>query len=344
MSAAASAQASATMSHDSVSPMTSGCGAASRAPTIAGPCFNSVMRTRPAISSNTSVSPAIDRPWHWPSRARTKAVPTLGWPANGISARGVKMRTWAVCSRFCGGRTKGVSARLNSVAMACICGALSARASGKTASGLPPNWRSVNTSTVKNSSCMARAPAAHVWGKLLQRQGRHRDIHRAGGIRDHAHGLVVISDAGEAQIVDGEVGGDAVALGDEARDGRGDALLGVGGERFQVDHRLVGENFLQIRRRRLRRGAEQAEGGLRLHVERHVGKTQDLPVLVEHRPAVELPRGAGAEKAEQAALLDVDQKRYQEAIARGGDGGILHGHGERAAAVFGKRLAAELCL
>src|ERR1700682_661477 len=217
--------------------MTSGCGAASRAPTIVEPCFSNVMRTRPAISSHASVSPAIGRPWPLPTRANTNAVPTLGWPANGISARGVKMRTCAVCSGTCGGRTKVVSARLKSAAIACICPADSFLASGKTASGLPPNCRSVNTSTVKNCSCMA--------ANLLHRQRRHRHVHCAGSIGDHAQGLVVVGDAGEAQIVDGEVGGDAVALGDETGNRRGDALLGVGGERFEVDHRLVGENLLQ---------------------------------------------------------------------------------------------------
>src|ERR1700692_2965737 len=165
-------------------------------------------RTRTAISSNASVSPAIDRPWHSPKRARTNAVPTLGWPANGISARGVKMRTRAVCSGACGGSTKVVSARLNSAAIACIRSADRPVASGKTASGLPPNCRSVNTSTVKNFNSMAVT--------LLHRQRRHRHVHRAGGVGDHAQGLVVVGDAGEAQIVDGEIGGDAAALRDEA--------------------------------------------------------------------------------------------------------------------------------
>src|ERR1700689_5765011 len=134
------------------------------------------------------------------------------------------MRTCAVCSGFCGGSTKVVSARLNSAAIACICAADKPLASGKTASGLPPNCRSVNTSTVKNFNCMAAT--------LLHRQRRNRHVHRAGGIGDHAQGLVVIGDAGETQIVDGEVGGDPVALRDEAGDGGGDALLGVGGERL----------------------------------------------------------------------------------------------------------------
>jgi hypothetical protein len=52
--------------------------------------------------------------------AKTKAVPTFGWPANGISARGVKIRTRAVFAGSSGGKTNVVSARLNSLAMACI--------------------------------------------------------------------------------------------------------------------------------------------------------------------------------------------------------------------------------
>ena len=53
-------------------------------------------------------------------------MPTLGWPANGISALGVKMRTSAVCAGSLGGSTKVVSARLNSAAIACICAVVEA--------------------------------------------------------------------------------------------------------------------------------------------------------------------------------------------------------------------------
>ena len=89
-----------------------------------------------------------------PARASTKAVPTLGWPANGISALGVKMRTSAVCAGSLGGSTKVVSARLNSAAIDCICSVERPAASVMTASGLPPNLRSVKTSTVTKSSFM----------------------------------------------------------------------------------------------------------------------------------------------------------------------------------------------
>src|SRR5664280_1505606 len=42
--------------------------------------------------------------------ASTKAVPTLGWPANGTSCFGVKMRTCASLAPSRGGSTKVVSA------------------------------------------------------------------------------------------------------------------------------------------------------------------------------------------------------------------------------------------
>ncbi len=73
-------------------------------------------------------------------------MPTLGWPANGSSSAGVKMRTRASPSPS-GGSTKVVSERFISLAIACICTAVRPSASGNTASGLPANGRSVNTST-----------------------------------------------------------------------------------------------------------------------------------------------------------------------------------------------------
>src|SRR5262249_45978192 len=58
-----------------------------------------------------------------------------------------------VFSGLSGGSTNVVSARLNSAAIACICSVDSAVPSATTASGLPPNCRSVNTSMVTNSTC-----------------------------------------------------------------------------------------------------------------------------------------------------------------------------------------------
>ena len=134
--------------------MLSGTGAARRVAVTMPFSRVRYMATRPAVSSNTSRSPVTGRPWQCPARASTKAVPTLGWPANGISALGVKMRTRAVCAGSVGGSTKVDSARLNSAVMACICSVESPVASGMTASGLPPNLRSVKTSTVTKSSFM----------------------------------------------------------------------------------------------------------------------------------------------------------------------------------------------
>ena len=83
-----------------------------------------------------------------PARASTQPVPTLGWPAKGISDVRLKMRTRAVFAGSAGGSTKVVSLRLNSAASDCMSASLRPRASGKTASGLPPKRRSVKTSTV----------------------------------------------------------------------------------------------------------------------------------------------------------------------------------------------------
>ena len=55
-----------------------------------------------------------------PRRTSSQAVPTLGWPANGSSSAGVKMRTARVAVAL-GGVTKVVSERFISLAMACIC-------------------------------------------------------------------------------------------------------------------------------------------------------------------------------------------------------------------------------
>ena len=76
------------------------------------------------------------------------AVPTFGWPANGSSIAGVKIRTWAVFAGSAGGITKVVSGVLNSRAIACIASVVRSWPPVTTASGLPPNAVSVNTSTV----------------------------------------------------------------------------------------------------------------------------------------------------------------------------------------------------
>ena len=82
-----------------------------------------------------------------PSRARQFHVPTTGWPANGNSLDGVKMRKRRNTSSFSEARTKTVSDKFISRAICCIRSSLSPSASGKTASGLPQKARSVNTSS-----------------------------------------------------------------------------------------------------------------------------------------------------------------------------------------------------
>ncbi len=107
--------------------------------------------TSPASSSNTTASP-IAAPNKVPRSATETAVPTLGWPANGSSAAGVKIRTRAVVAAFSGGNTNVVSDRLNSAAMRCMSVVDRASAPYTTATGLPPNAWSVNTSNVSNST------------------------------------------------------------------------------------------------------------------------------------------------------------------------------------------------
>jgi len=115
-----------------------GCGAA-----IVTSSGATSISTSPAISSKRSLPPVAR-----PCLASTQPVPTLGWPANGISLLRLKMRTRAVFCASAGGSTKVVSLRLNSAASACISASVIPLASGNTASGLPPKRRSVKTSTV----------------------------------------------------------------------------------------------------------------------------------------------------------------------------------------------------
>ncbi len=106
-----------------------------------------VIGTSPAFSSKVTSRVRSSGP-NSPARARAKAVPTLGWPANGTSVVGVKMRTRRVCPRSAGS-TNALSEKLNSRAICCICRSESPRASGSTARGLPPKSRSVKTSQRK---------------------------------------------------------------------------------------------------------------------------------------------------------------------------------------------------
>ncbi len=81
------------------------------------------------------------------SARTTCAVPSVGWPANGISKVGVKMRTRAVAR--VDGRRKVVSDRLNCNASACIVAASRPLPSSNTASGLPASGASAKTLTMR---------------------------------------------------------------------------------------------------------------------------------------------------------------------------------------------------
>ena len=84
-----------------------------------------------------------------PSSASTHAVPMVGWPANGSSSWGVKMRTFAACARSSGGRMKVVSEKFISRAMRCMAFADRSWPSRTTASWLPASALSVKTSTTR---------------------------------------------------------------------------------------------------------------------------------------------------------------------------------------------------
>ena len=81
-----------------------GCGAVNSALTTLPPSLRISTGTSPAISSNSSLAGGF-----FARVASTKAVPTLGWPANGSSFRTVKMRTCALLALSAGGSTKVVS-------------------------------------------------------------------------------------------------------------------------------------------------------------------------------------------------------------------------------------------
>ena len=93
-------------------------------------------------------------------RPSSTAVPTVGCPANGNSAAGVKMRSLARCAEFSGGSTNTVSGRLNSRAIACMASLLKPSGSSTTASGLPAKRVSVKTSRCGNGAARCEPPRA----------------------------------------------------------------------------------------------------------------------------------------------------------------------------------------
>src|SRR2546428_4348884 len=83
--------------------------------------------------------------------AATNAVPIDGWPANGISPPGGKIRLRQEAVGFVEGKTNVVSERFISRAIPPISTAERPVALGNTASGLPVSGVSVKTSTRQKS-------------------------------------------------------------------------------------------------------------------------------------------------------------------------------------------------
>jgi len=110
-----------------------------RPKTIRGPSRSSVTGTIPApVSSRSTIFES--------GPASTNAAPSVGWPANGSSADGVKMRILTSASAVVAGSTKTDSERFVSRASACMSASPRSRASVKTASAFPARGSSVKTS------------------------------------------------------------------------------------------------------------------------------------------------------------------------------------------------------
>src|SRR3954462_2088269 len=110
----------------------------------------------------------------------TKAVPSVGWPANGTSAVGGKIRMRA-CPSPSGGSTKTVSDRFVSRARRCISSSPSPRPSVKTASAFPASGVSVKTSatTYRKVRTNGRLCSARAAGDRASRRGCVRGAGRA---------------------------------------------------------------------------------------------------------------------------------------------------------------------
>ena len=127
--------------------------------------------------------------------ASAKAVPTFGWPANGSSLTGVKIRTRCVASSSpsSGGSTNVVSVNPNSRAMRCMSASDTPRASVITASGLPPKRTSVNTSQMTNGTRMLmNAPASSAHGAPVSPNHlRNRTTRRPNASSVHRFRLIL---------------------------------------------------------------------------------------------------------------------------------------------------------
>ncbi len=106
---------------------------------ISGPSRSSSTGTTPApVSSRSTI--------FWRGPPSTNAEPSVGCPANGSSAAGVKMRMRTSASAARAGRTNTVSENAISFASACMVASSRSRASVNTASWFPSSGVSVKTS------------------------------------------------------------------------------------------------------------------------------------------------------------------------------------------------------
>ncbi len=172
-------------------PSSSGSRGASNSASVADPPRSlTPTRTGPMFSSSTMIASCSPLTTGFRSSASKAAVPTVGCPANGISAAGVKMRMRAECAGPSGFITKTVSDRLNSRAMVCIVAVSSASASRTTASGLPPKRLVVNTSRVWKDNRILHASCRPPAGTLPQFADEANDPVRG---RCCAHGCMAFS-------------------------------------------------------------------------------------------------------------------------------------------------------
>src|ERR1700722_6442504 len=126
--------------------------------------------TRPIFSSSTTSLPAPRR------NVSTSAVPTVGWPANGISLPGVKMRAPAVLPAALGLSTNTVSGWLNSRATTCMVALSMPSASNTTPSELPAKRLVVKTSSVAKFSFIVLIRS------LLRHVALGRFVHQSQGV------------------------------------------------------------------------------------------------------------------------------------------------------------------
>src|SRR5215475_1277948 len=189
-----------------------------------------------------------------PCTAMTHAVPTVGWPANWSSRRGVKMRTRAAQSGRVGGRMKVVSERFISMAMACISPSARPRPSSTTARGLPPNTRSVKTSTWMKRYSRVLTSREHrevdgLLGDELEQRGRPflglGDGPLDGGhdLRGLGHPLAVPAEGlRHVSVVAADVRGAALVGGHRHHlelDGHGEVVEQHGQDRDALAHRRL---------------------------------------------------------------------------------------------------------